>query len=47
MSNKKQSQEKKIRIHNPVTNSYYQIQQKSTTAGKRGSIMRKWSSKKK
>jgi|LDZT01.1.fsa_nt_gi hypothetical protein len=47
MTNKKQSQEKKIRIYNPVTNSYYQIRQKSTSAGKKGSIMGKWSSKKK
>jgi hypothetical protein len=47
MASKKKSQTKKIRIHNPVTNSYYQIRQKSTSAGKRGSIMRKWSSKKK
>ncbi|KUK77135.1 MAG: hypothetical protein XD93_0517 [candidate division WS6 bacterium 34_10] len=44
---KKKSTIKKIRIHNPVTNSYYKIRQKSTSAGKKGSIMGKWSSKKK
>ena len=47
MTNKKQSQEKKVRVYNPVTNSYYQIRRKSTSAGKKGSIMGKWSSRKK
>lgn len=37
--------EKKVRIHNPVTNTYYQIRQRSTSAGSKGSIVGKWSSK--
>ena len=34
------------RIHNPITNTYYRIRIKSTSAGKKGTIIGKWSSKK-
>lgn len=36
---------KRVRIYNPVTNSYYQIRQKTTSAGRKGSIIGKWSNK--
>ena len=36
---------KKVRIHNPITNTYYQVRQKTTKAGQKGSIIGKWSSK--
>jgi hypothetical protein len=35
------------RIHNPVTNTYYSVRVKNTSAGRKGTIMGKWSSKKK
>ena len=35
------------RIHNPVTNTYYSVRVKNTSAGKKGTIMGKWSPKKK
>lgn len=35
------------RIHNPVTNSYYKLRTRSTSAGKKGTIVGKWSPKKK
>jgi methyl coenzyme M reductase subunit C len=35
----------RVRIHNPVTNSYYQVRRRSTSAGKKGTIIGKWSSK--
>jgi hypothetical protein len=46
-SNKKinTTQNKQVRIYNPVTNSYYQIRQKTTSSGRRGSIIEKWASK--
>lgn len=31
------------RIWNPVTGSYYQIRQKTTSAGTKGTIIGKWS----
>jgi len=36
---------KKVRMHNPVTNTYYRVRQRSTSAGRKGSIVGKWSSK--
>lgn len=33
------------RIHNPVTNSYYKLRVRNTSAGKKGTIIGKWSSK--
>jgi len=47
ISNKKINtvQNKQVRIYNPVTNSYYQIRQRTTSAGRKGSIIGKWSSK--
>ncbi len=35
------------RIHNPVTNSYYSVRVKNTSAGKKGTIIGKWTPKKK
>ncbi len=35
------------RIHNPVTNTYYQVRVKNTSAGNKGTIIGKWSPKKK
>ncbi len=35
----------KVRIHNPVTNTYYQVRRRSTSAGRKGTIIGKWSSK--
>lgn len=35
----------RVRIHNPVTNSYYQVRKRSTSAGKKGTIIGKWSNK--
>jgi hypothetical protein len=35
----------RIRIHNPVTNSYYQVRRRTTSAGKKGTIIGKWSNK--
>jgi hypothetical protein len=34
--------EKKKRIHNPVTGRYYQIRQRSSSKGQRGTIMGTW-----
>jgi len=47
ISNKKinTTQNKQVRIYNPVTNSYYQIRQKTASSGKRESIIEKWASK--
>lgn len=33
------------RIHNPVTNSYYSLRVRNTSAGKKGTIIGKWSPK--
>jgi len=33
----------KKRIYNPVTKTYYQIRVRSTSAGQKGSIIKKWS----
>lgn len=37
----------KKRIHNPTTGRYYQIRQRSSTKGPKGSIMGTWSPPKK
>ncbi|KKP92543.1 MAG: hypothetical protein UR96_C0010G0011 [candidate division WS6 bacterium GW2011_GWC1_36_11] len=39
------TQNKQVRIYNPVTNSYYQIRQKTASSRRRGSIIEKWASK--
>jgi hypothetical protein len=40
---RKMSNEHKKRIHNPVTGRYYQIRQRSSSKGERGTIMGTWS----
>lgn len=35
------------RIHNPITNSYYQLRVRNTSEGNRGTIIGKWSPPKK
>lgn len=35
--------EPKKRIYNPVTKTYYQVRVKTTSAGQKGSILKKWS----
>jgi len=37
------SDDTKKRIHNPVTGRYYQIRQRSTCKGEKGTIMGTWS----
>ena len=39
-------QNKTVRIHNTVTNTYYRIRQRSTSAGQKGTIIGKWKGKK-
>lgn len=36
---------KKVRVYNPVINTYYHIRQKSESAGRKGTIVSKWSEK--
>ena len=36
---------KKVRVYNPVINTYYYIRQKSESAGRKGTIVSKWSEK--
>jgi hypothetical protein len=39
----KNSYEARKRIHNPTTGRYYQIRQRSSSKGERGTIMGTWS----
>jgi len=43
-SAKSKTSTRRKRIYNPVTKSYYSVRVKSTKAGKKGTIIGKWSS---